>query len=165
MMALGNGAISKAAEKRLMHRTRHLRAVSALAFALGAAVLTGREARACEAEPMLGSVCMTAANFCPRGFAQANGQLLAINQNQALFSLLGTTYGGNGQTTFALPDLRGRVPISSGRGTGLPAVQLGQTGGGRKMAVAVPGDTAAPTAAWLGLKFCVALQGMFPSQN
>ncbi len=55
-------------------------------------------------------------NFAPKGWAQCNGQLLPINQNQALFSLLGTTYGGNGQTNFALPDLRSRVPISEGNG-------------------------------------------------
>jgi len=55
-------------------------------------------------------------NFAPKGWAMCNGQLLPINQNQALFSLLGTTYGGNGQTTFALPDLRGRVPIHMGNG-------------------------------------------------
>lgn len=55
-------------------------------------------------------------NFPPKGWAQCNGQLLPINQNQALFSLLGTTYGGNGQTTFGLPDLRGRVPMHVGQG-------------------------------------------------
>ena len=59
----------------------------------------------------LGEIMMVAFNFAPRGFALCNGQLLPINQNQALFALLGTTYGGNGQTTFALPDLRGRIPL------------------------------------------------------
>jgi microcystin-dependent protein len=68
------------------------------------------------AEPFLGEVRMTAFNFAPKGWAQCNGQLLPINQNQALFSLLGTMYGGNGQTTFALPDLRGRTPIHVGAG-------------------------------------------------
>src|SRR5512133_3614628 len=61
--------------------------------------------------PFLGEIRIVSFNFAPRNWAQCNGQLLPINQNQALFSLLGTTYGGNGQTTFALPDLRGRVPI------------------------------------------------------
>ncbi len=72
---------------------------------------------------------MFAGNFAPRGWAFCQGQLLSIAQNTALFSLLGTTYGGNGQTTFALPDLRGRVSISPGQGPGLPSVTLGETSG------------------------------------
>jgi microcystin-dependent protein len=74
-------------------------------------------------------------NFAPKGWALCNGQLLPINQNQALFALLGTTYGGNGQTTFALPDLRGRVPISSGQGPGLESYNLGQAGGTERVAI------------------------------
>lgn len=62
-------------------------------------------------EPFLGEIRMASFGFAPRGWAQCNGQLLAINQNQALFSLLGTNYGGDGRTTFALPDLRGRMPV------------------------------------------------------
>jgi microcystin-dependent protein len=65
-------------------------------------------------------------NFAPKGWAQCNGQFLPINQNQALFSILGTTFGGNGQTTFALPDMRGKAPMYVGGSTGL---LLGQTGG------------------------------------
>ncbi|NDP27173.1 MAG: phage tail protein [Flavobacterium sp.] len=65
-------------------------------------------------EPYLGEIKLVAQNYAPRGWALCSGQLLPINQNQALFSLLGTTYGGNGQTTFALPDLRGRVPVGDG---------------------------------------------------
>ena len=68
------------------------------------------------AEPFLGEIRMVSFNFPPKGWAACNGQLLPINQNQALFSLLGTTYGGNGQTTFALPDLRSRVPMHVGNG-------------------------------------------------
>lgn len=75
-------------------------------------------------EPFLGEVKMVSFTFAPKGWAFCEGQLLPINQNQALFSLLGTTYGGNGQTTFALPDLRGRVPIHVGNG-----LVQGQTGG------------------------------------
>lgn len=67
-------------------------------------------------EPFLSEVKIVSFNFAPRGWALCNGQLLPINQNQALFSLLGTTYGGNGQTTFALPDLRSRIPIHFGAG-------------------------------------------------
>jgi microcystin-dependent protein len=68
-------------------------------------------------------------NFAPRSWAMCNGQILAISQNTALFSLLGTTYGGNGQTTFALPDLRGRVPVGMGTGPGLSKYELAQVGG------------------------------------
>jgi microcystin-dependent protein len=67
-------------------------------------------------EPFLGEIKITAFNFAPRGWALCNGQLLPINQNQALFSLLGTTYGGDGRVNFGLPDLRGRIPIHIGSG-------------------------------------------------
>jgi microcystin-dependent protein len=67
-------------------------------------------------EPFLGEIKIFSFVYAPRNWAQCNGQFLPINQNQALFSLLGTTYGGNGQTTFALPDLRGRVPMHDGNG-------------------------------------------------
>ena len=75
-------------------------------------------------EPFLGEVRMFSFNFPPKGWAFCNGQLLAINQNQALFSILGTTYGGNGQTNFALPNLQGRVPLHTGNG-----INLGQAAG------------------------------------
>ena len=68
------------------------------------------------ADPFLSEIRMFSFNFAPRGWATCDGQLLPINQNQALFALLGTTYGGNGQTNFALPDLRSRVPIHVGQG-------------------------------------------------
>ena len=80
-------------------------------------------------EPFLGQIMLVPYNFAPRGWAFCTGQILPIAQNTALFSLLGTTYGGNGQTTFALPDLRGRVPISSGQGPGLSSYDLGEVGG------------------------------------
>lgn len=67
-------------------------------------------------EPFLSEIKIVAFNFPPKGWTQCNGQLLPINQNQALFALLGTTYGGNGQTTFGLPNLRGQVPIHMGNG-------------------------------------------------
>ncbi|EJL33131.1 microcystin-dependent protein [Caulobacter sp. AP07] len=66
--------------------------------------------------PFMGELRIMSFNFAPQGWALCNGQFLPINQNQALFSLLGTTYGGNGQTTFALPDLRGRIPLHMGDG-------------------------------------------------
>jgi microcystin-dependent protein len=80
-------------------------------------------------EAMIGEIRMFAGNFAPRGWALCDGQLLPIAQNQALFSILGTTYGGNGITTFALPDLRGRVPLHAGTGPGLSSKTLGQSGG------------------------------------
>src|SRR5579875_811640 len=82
--------------------------------------------------PFLAEIRICSFSFAPKGWALCNGQLLPINQNQALFSLLGTTYGGNGQTTFALPDLRGRVPLSSGSG-----FTLGQTGGAETVTLTV----------------------------
>ncbi len=80
-------------------------------------------------EPLLGTIIMFAGNFAPRGWAFCQGQLLPISQNTALFSLLGTTYGGDGRTTFGLPDLRGRVPLGEGAGPGLTPRTLGQKGG------------------------------------
>lgn len=80
-------------------------------------------------DPFIGQLALVPYNFAPAGWALCNGQLLPINQNQALFSLLGTTFGGDGKVSFALPDLRGRVPISSGQGPGLEDYNLGQTGG------------------------------------
>jgi microcystin-dependent protein len=78
------------------------------------------------AEPFVGEIRMFGGNFAPRSWAFCDGQLLPISQNQALFSLLGTTYGGDGRTTFALPDLRGRIPIQQGTGPGLSSSALGQ---------------------------------------
>ena len=75
---------------------------------------------------MLGEIKMFGGNFAPRGWALCDGQLLAISQNTALFSLLGTTYGGDGRTTFGLPDLRGRTPIHAGNGPGLSSRRLGE---------------------------------------
>jgi microcystin-dependent protein len=80
-------------------------------------------------EPFLGEIRLVGFNFEPRGWAFCNGQLLSIAQNTALFALLGTTYGGNGQTTFALPDLRGRAPIHMGQGPGLTNRRIGEVGG------------------------------------
>lgn len=80
-------------------------------------------------EPFLGQIIMFGGNFAPRGWAFCDGQLLPISQNQSLFALLGTTYGGDGRTTFALPDLRGRAPIHAGNGPGLSDRRLGSRGG------------------------------------
>lgn len=80
-------------------------------------------------EPFVGEIRMFAGNFAPRGWAFCDGQLLAVSQNDALFSLLGTIYGGDGRTTFGLPDMRGRLPIHQGTGPGLSARRLGSRGG------------------------------------
>ena len=172
-------------------------------------------------DPFIGEIMMMGANFCPRGWANTDGQLLPINQNQALFSLLGTMYGGDGRTTFGLPDLRGRVPIHSGSGPGLSQKRQGEKGGeerhtlnqnempahqhslnlsdgpptqnsaagnllnsqGRKREFVAPGAGSLkpmhPTAVgsagsggphnvmqpYLSVRFCIALQGIFPSRN
>ena len=79
-----------------------------------------------QAQQTLGEISMFAGNFAPRGWAFCHGQILSINQNQTLYSLLGTTYGGDGRTTFALPDLRGRVAIHEGQGNGMTNRRLGQ---------------------------------------
>lgn len=80
-------------------------------------------------EPFIGQIIMFGGNFAPRGWALCDGQLLAIDQHAALFSILGTRYGGDGRQTFGLPDLRGRSPLHAGSGPGLPVVKLGAKGG------------------------------------
>jgi len=77
-------------------------------------------------EPFVGEIRMFGGNFAPRGWALCDGQLLSVSQNDALFSLLGTIYGGDGRTTFGLPDMRGRLPVHMGQGPGLSARPIGQ---------------------------------------
>lgn len=88
-------------------------------------------------EPYVGEIRMFAGNFAPRGWAFCDGQLLAVSQNDALFSLLGTIYGGDGRTTFGLPDLRGRIPIHAGHGPGLSERRLGAKGGEENVTLTV----------------------------
>ena len=95
-------------------------------------------------EPFVGEIRMFGFNFAPQGWAQCNGQLLPISQNTALFSLLGTTYGGDGRTTFALPDMQSRVPVCQGQGPGLSPYAEGQAGGAETVTLAaaqIPGHT------------------------
>ena len=99
----------------------------------------------------LGEILTVGFNFCPRGTLEADGSLLPINENTALFSLLGTTYGGDGRTSFALPDLRGGSQ-SSGKA---PAPASDETG--------APAGSAMPP--YLALKHCVVIQGIYPSRN
>jgi len=88
-------------------------------------------------EPFVGEIRMFAGNFAPRGWAFCDGQLLAVSQNDALFSLLGTIYGGDGRTTFGLPDMRGRLPIHAGHGPGLSERRLGSKAGAEKVTLTV----------------------------
>ncbi|MFI1771071.1 phage tail protein [Thalassobellus citreus] len=127
---------------------------------------------------------MFAGNFAPRGWAFCDGQLLSVSQNSALFSLLGTTYGGDGRTTFALPDLRGRTPIHQGQGKNLSEIDLGQKGGAeskelRKISVSekLSGKTYETYSVrsgdpdfytrdpYIGISYIIALQGIYPSRN
>ncbi|MDJ0705573.1 MAG: tail fiber protein [Leptolyngbyaceae cyanobacterium MO_188.B28] len=88
-------------------------------------------------DPFLGEIRMFAGNFAPRSWSFCNGQLLATSQNDALFSLLGTIYGGDGRTTFGLPDLRGRLPIHQGTGAGLSSRRIGSRGGAETETLAI----------------------------
>ena len=88
------------------------------------------------AEPYLGEIRMFAGTFAPAGWARCDGQLLSVSQNGALFSLLGETYGGDGQNTFGLPELRGRIPIHAGSGPGLSNRARGDKGGAETAAIA-----------------------------
>jgi microcystin-dependent protein len=134
------------------------------------------------ANPYLGEIRMVGFNFAPFGWAFTNGQLLPIQQYTALFSLLGTFYGGNGTTTFALPDLRSRMPMHMGQGAGpLSARSIGQTGGAETAtfpAANIPSAPVAPVQAlasqsslvesispFLVVSFIIALQGVFPARN
>ena len=105
-------------------KTRFLLTAAACASALAAGFAAPATAQS--GDNFLGDIVLTGYTFCPRTMMEANGQLLAISQNDALFSLLGTIYGGDGRTTFALPDMRGRAPVHQGAGPGLPQVRLGQ---------------------------------------
>lgn len=133
-------------------------------------------------EPTLGQIAMFAGNFAPRGWAFCDGTLLPVSQNSALFSLLGTTYGGDGRTTFALPDLRGRVAVHEGTGPGLNPIRLGQKWGEEQVSISpqtvqvtqassgnmaissLPSEvtTMQPS---LAVNYIIALQGVYPSRN
>ena len=138
------------------------------------------------AEPGLGEITLFGGNFAPRGWAFCDGQLLPIAQNSALFSILGTTYGGDGRTTFGLPDLRGRGVMHTGAGLGLTPRVLGETGGVEDASLSVAqmpshdhtlppssnvtevtggGQAHGNMQPYLGLNRVIALNGLFPSRN
>lgn len=100
----------------MMHAKKVL-TQTAITVAMVGGILWPQIASACSSEEYIGSVCYTAAQFCPSGFVQADGRALNIQQNSALYSLLSTTYGGDGKTTFNVPDLRGRFPLGQGSGS------------------------------------------------
>jgi microcystin-dependent protein len=88
-------------------------------------------------EPFIGEIKILGFNFPPRGYTLCSGQLISIAENTALFSLIGTNYGGDGQVTFGLPDLQGRAPIGQGQGPGLPDYVIGQKGGNTQTTITV----------------------------
>jgi microcystin-dependent protein len=98
-------------------------------LALGESLIGLGESHMAGSPPYIGEIRAVGFNFAPAGWMTCEGQLLPISENETLFMLIGTTYGGDGQSTFALPDLRGRVPIHMGQGSGLPNYNLGETGG------------------------------------
>jgi len=112
-------------------------------------------------EPFIGQIALFAFGFTPRHWAQCNGQLLPISQYQALFSLLGTKYGGDGRTNFALPDLRGRTPVHRGRGTPVAPQEMATRTPVRS---ADQADSQPPLGA-VAMNFCMALDGIYPSQS
>jgi microcystin-dependent protein len=112
---------------------------------------------------VLGEIRMFGGNFAPRNWALCDGQLLPIDQYQALFSILGTTYGGDGRTNFALPDLRGRVGMHPGQGPGLPSRRLGEKGGGDNTDAAR--KEAVQTTPYCCVNHIICINGLFPSRN
>ena len=105
-------------------------------LALVGATATLATAQPARAQDMyLGQIFLTGASYCPQETLEANGQLLQVQMNQALFSLFGTTFGGDGRTTFALPDLRGRAPIGNGQGPGLQNYPVGQASGSETVTI------------------------------
>lgn len=115
-------------------------------------------------DAMLGEVRMFAGNFAPRGWAFCDGQVLPISQNSALFSLLGTTYGGDGRTTFGLPDMRGRAPVHQSADSGLTPRKLGDKRGVDRTTVMKGDDIAVAGQPTLTINFIIALQGAYPSR-
>jgi microcystin-dependent protein len=117
-------------------------------------------------DPFIGEIRMVPFNFAPQGWALCDGQLLAVNQNAALFSLLGTTYGGDGTKTFALPDFRGRVPINQGQGPGLPSYEMGQQVNAQGTTNPTTGKAGANApVSMVCVNFIIALNGIFPSRS
>jgi microcystin-dependent protein len=121
-----------------------------------------------QAEPFIGQVMWVGFTFCPQGWAAADGALLPINQNQALFALFGTFYGGDGRTTFALPDLRGRAAVHVGTGPGLTQVFEGQQGGAEQQTLTfaqMPAHSHTATTTVSGMQVTSTLRASSASNN
>ena len=133
-------------------------------FAFLFTLLVATYSQANSQDSMLGEVRMFAGNFAPRGWAACDGQILPIAQHQALFSLLGTTYGGDGRVTFALPDLRGRAPIHMGQDPNQNKIRLGQNNNGIPINPNSEGgqSTTTPT---LAITYIICLEGFYPSRS
>jgi microcystin-dependent protein len=132
-------------------------------------------------QPYVGEIRIVGFNFAANGWAFASGQVMAISQNEALFNLIGTTYGGDGQNNFALPDIRGRMPMHAGSATGLTSRALAQIGGAENTtfnAAQIPSAPQVPIQAlasatpslgsispFLVVNFIISLFGIFPSQT
>jgi len=119
-------------------------------------------------EAFIGEVRLVAFNFTPRGWADCNGQLLPISQNAALFSLLGTTYGGDGRTTFAVPDLRGRVVVGAGQVPGQTEIRQGaRFGNGMETVSTTEGRSKTNTIVQpsTALRYVICVNGIFPPRN
>ncbi len=110
-------------------KIRHKMRFNTLTLGLAALAFSGAAEASCTTESYIGTVCMTAASYCPRGTLEADGQQLAIKEYMSLYSLLGNTYGGDSIQTFRLPDLRGRTPVGVGQGPGLSNITLGEQRG------------------------------------
>ena len=136
------------------YKNRSVKSISALLSASALAMGMGLSQPAQAADPFIAEIIMFGGNFAPRGWALCDGQILPISSNTALFSLLGTTYGGDGRTTFQLPDLRGRVAIHPGSGPGLSTYRLGQRGGSETVVLnanQLPSHTHTATATLKGI--------------
>lgn len=130
----------------------------AMTLGLGlVAVFGAGQSASAQQFPTLGQVMTTAAIYCPQGWMPMEGQLLSTTQYEALFALLGTTYGGDGKSSFALPDGRGRTIVGTGDGANLPTVRAGQT---NASGAAGAGGTPVVT-----LRMCIAIEGPFPRRG
>ena len=116
-------------------------------------------------EGFIGEIRLFAGNFAPRGWAFCDGQILKISDNAALYSIIGTTYGGDGRTSFALPDLRGRVPLHEGQGPRLSNHNLGQIGGVEKTKVNLGKSNSIEGRPYITLNYIICLNGLYPSRS
>jgi microcystin-dependent protein len=176
----------------LFHRSRKLvfSTLAAVVIMLGALLGSYTAPVSADTYPYWGEIIKVAFNFCPIGWTEANGQTIPISYNQGLFSLIGTTYGGDGQNTFAVPDLRGRLAIGVGQSPGLSNYQLGSRSGSESVKLAVTSQQVNAVAVdpnlksnatpvvnnvtpasfstlppYLTIRYCIATEGIYPSRD